>query len=110
MRVRLQARVLRTIDKLGGLDEYVLGNKARRIKELGVAGWELRWSIINTETVRDRFRREREELGVPESGLEARLQLREESCELDPWREAERSGDGGSGEEGSGALEQNLSH
>ncbi|MCJ1428451.1 39S ribosomal protein L24, mitochondrial, partial [Sticta canariensis] len=82
VRVRLQARVLRTIDKLGGLDEYVLGNKAQRIKELGAAGWELRWSIINTKKVRERFRRERKKLGLPNLGLEARLQLREECSPL----------------------------
>lgn len=66
----MQARVLRTIDKVGGLDEYLLGGKAARVKELGMGGWALRWRIWQTEMVRERFRRERERLGVPEGGWE----------------------------------------
>lgn len=44
--VKVQARVLRTIDKVGGLDEYLLGNKPARIRELGVEGWRLRWEVM----------------------------------------------------------------
>ena len=40
--------MLRTIDKCGGLDGYLLGNKAQRIKELGVKGWELRWRVMQS--------------------------------------------------------------
>lgn len=66
----MQARVLRTIDKVGGLDEYLLGGKRARVKELGMGGWELRWRIWQTDMVTERFRREREALGVPEGGWE----------------------------------------
>lgn len=66
----MQARVLRTIDKVGGLDEYLLGGKRARVKELGMGGWALRWRIWQTEMVTQRFRRERETLGVPEGGWE----------------------------------------
>lgn len=66
----MQARVLRTIDKVGGLDEYLLGGKRARVKELGMGGWELRWRIWQTDMVAERFRREREALGVPEGGWE----------------------------------------
>lgn len=83
VRLRVQARVLRTIDKLGGLDEYLLGNKAQRIKELGVGGWTLRWSIINTKTVKERFRQERERLGVPDMNLEEKLKLRDDVLAID---------------------------
>jgi len=38
---------MRTINKVGGLDQYVLGDKTARIKELGVKGWELRWRVLN---------------------------------------------------------------
>lgn len=65
LRIRVTARVLRTIDKCGGLDEYLLGEKAQRIKELGMGGWKLRWRIMQTESVKERFRKEREELGLP---------------------------------------------
>lgn len=65
----MQARVLRTIDKVGGLDEYLLGDKPGRIKELGVGGWALRWRLLGTEKVRERYRAERRRLGLPEEGV-----------------------------------------
>lgn len=65
LRVRVTARVLRTIDKCGGLDEYLLGEKSQRIKELGMGGWKLRWRIMQTERVKERFRAQRELLGLP---------------------------------------------
>lgn len=84
VRVRVQARVLRTIDKVGGLDEYLLGNKPQRIKELGVAGWALRWSVINTPMVQKRFQKERKQLGVPSDlTMKARLKLRDELRRLE---------------------------
>ena len=64
----MQARVLRTIDKVGGLDEYLLGNKPARIKELGVEGWRLRWEVMRTPKIRDRIKAERVRLGLPEGG------------------------------------------
>lgn len=69
----MSARVLRTIDKLGGLDEYLLGEKASRIKDLGESGWWLRWAIMQTQTVKSRFAAERQRLGLPadRSELEA---------------------------------------
>ncbi|RFU25405.1 hypothetical protein B7463_g10941, partial [Scytalidium lignicola] len=65
LKVRVTARVLRTIDKCGGLDEYLLGDKARRIKDLGMGGWKLRWRIMQTESVKEKFRLQREALGLP---------------------------------------------
>lgn len=65
VRTRVAARVLRTIDKLGGLDEYLLGSKPARVAELGPWGWKLRWRIMQTEKVQERFAREREALGLP---------------------------------------------
>ncbi|CZT22873.1 uncharacterized protein RCC_08579 [Ramularia collo-cygni] len=66
VQVRVSARVLRTIDKLGGLDEYLLGEKEARIKELGESGWWLRWAIMQTPSVKKRFREERKALGLVE--------------------------------------------
>ena len=60
----MQARVLRTMDKCGGLDAYLLGEKPARIKELGVEGWRLRWLVMRTEKVRTKMREEREALGL----------------------------------------------
>jgi large subunit ribosomal protein L28 len=65
IRLRITTRVLRTVDKVGGLDEYLLGEKAGRIKELGMGGWKLRWRIMQTEAVKERFRKQRELLGLP---------------------------------------------
>lgn len=66
IQVRVTTRVLRTIDKLGGLDEYLLGEKEARIRELGESGWFLRWAIIQTPKIQERFRKERKALGLPE--------------------------------------------
>jgi len=57
---------LRTIDKVGGLDEYLLGEKPMRLKELGMGGWRLRWRVMQTESVKARFAEERKRLGLPE--------------------------------------------
>ncbi|EFX06545.1 50S ribosomal protein l24 [Grosmannia clavigera kw1407] len=71
IRTRISTRVLRTVDKVGGLDEYLLGSKPARIAELGPWGWRLRWRIIQTPAVQERFRRDRIALGLPADGLPA---------------------------------------
>jgi len=68
LKLKVQCRVLRTIDKVGGLDEYLLGEKAGRIKELGMEGWKLRWRVMQTWVVKQRFKEERRKLGLPEEG------------------------------------------
>ena len=73
--MRVQARVLRTIDKVGGLDEYLLGDKPGRIKELGLAGWRLRWRVVQSPKVQARFRDERVRLGVPAEGWQDKIQV-----------------------------------
>lgn len=62
--VKVQARVLRTMDKCGGLDAYLLGDKPGRIKELGVAGWRLRWLVMRTKRVVRKVRAEKQALGM----------------------------------------------
>ena len=64
IKLRITARVLRTVEKCGGLDAYLLGDKAQRIKELGMGGWKLRWRIMQTDAVKERFRLQREEFGL----------------------------------------------
>ena len=68
IKIRVTMRVLRTIDKCGGLDEYLLGEKAARIKDLGVGGWRLRWRIMQTEKVKEKFRLQREAARLPPKG------------------------------------------
>ena len=70
VQVRVTTRTLRTIEKHGGLDEYLLGEKAARIRELGESGWWLRWAIMQTPAVRKRFAEERARLGIPEEAAE----------------------------------------
>lgn len=64
VQTRVTTRVLRTIDKVGGLDNYLLGDKSQRIKDLGPWGWKLRWRIMQSETVKRKFAAERAALGL----------------------------------------------
>ena len=81
--IKVQMRVLRTIDKVGGLDNYLMGNSPARIKELGMTGWRLRWRIMSTKAMLKRRGDERAALGLPregyvlhEKGRLRRLQMR----------------------------------
>lgn len=74
VQIRVSSRVLRTIDKLGGLDEYLLGEKETRIRELGESGWWLRWAIMQTNAVKNRFAAERVALGLPADSEELRVE------------------------------------
>ncbi|KAK0642916.1 hypothetical protein B0T16DRAFT_414939 [Cercophora newfieldiana] len=65
VRTRVTTRVLRTIDKVGGLDAYLLGIKPARIAELGPWGWRLRWRIMQAPKLRAKLNAEREALGLP---------------------------------------------
>jgi hypothetical protein len=38
--------VIRTVDKVGGLDAYVTGSKRTRMKHLGPRGWEVRAAVV----------------------------------------------------------------
>lgn len=65
MSIPTTARVMRTIQKVGGLDNYVLGPKPARIKELGLLGWKLRWLVMNSDAVREKHEKQRRELKLP---------------------------------------------
>lgn len=64
VQTRVTTRVLRTIDKCGGLDNYLLGEKPARQKELGPWGWKLRWRLMQTDMVKERFRQQRIAFGL----------------------------------------------
>jgi large subunit ribosomal protein L28 len=66
--IKVRHRVLRTIKKVGGLDNYLLGEKPARIRELGVYGWKLRWLVMNAPSMRERFKEEKKMLELPAKG------------------------------------------
>jgi len=56
--MKVSTRVLRSIDKAGGVDEYVLGEKPARVKELGEEGWNLRWAVLQSPGMRRRLKQD----------------------------------------------------
>ena len=64
VKTRVSTRVVKTIRKEGGLEEYLLKSKPARIKDLGPGGWKLRWLLMQTRAVQERFNEEREKLGL----------------------------------------------
>ncbi|CAI4050024.1 hypothetical protein SUVZ_13G3250 [Saccharomyces uvarum] len=44
--IKMTAKVLKTISKEGGIDNYLTKEKAARIKELGPTGWKLRYRVL----------------------------------------------------------------
>ncbi|KAF6811177.1 50S ribosomal protein L24 [Colletotrichum sojae] len=62
---RVTIRVLRTIRKEGGLDNYLLKDKPARVAELGPGGWRLRWLVQQTQGYRERFAAEAASLKMP---------------------------------------------
>ncbi|KAH3676396.1 hypothetical protein WICMUC_002027 [Wickerhamomyces mucosus] len=46
---QVTSKVLKTIDKEGGLDNYLIKEKSARIKELGPFGWKLRYQVLKKQ-------------------------------------------------------------
>lgn len=72
IKTRLTLRVLKTIKKEGGLENYLLKSKPARIKELGPGGWNLRWLLMQTRAVQERFNEERLAMGLEPKVVEDR--------------------------------------
>jgi len=64
LNLEVATSVLRTIDKVGGLDNYLLGSKNARLKELGPKGWKLRHRILNSPWYQKMAAEEREALSA----------------------------------------------
>jgi large subunit ribosomal protein L28 len=71
IKLRVTSSVIKTIDREGGLDEYLLKQSDSRIKELGPLGWALRWTLLQRPSIIRRMRREAAELGVPQEEIDA---------------------------------------
>lgn len=65
VQARVSTRVLRTIDKVGGLDAYLLKDTAARVRDLGIHGWRLRCQIVGSGKMQAEFNHQREALGLP---------------------------------------------
>ncbi|GAB0135187.1 hypothetical protein EsDP_00003533 [Epichloe bromicola] len=72
VKTRLTLRVLKTIRREGGIENYLLKSKPARIKELGPGGWNLRWILMQTQAVQHRLNEERVTLGLAPKEIEIR--------------------------------------
>lgn len=72
VRTRLTARVLKTIRREGGIDNYLLKTTPARLRDLGPGGWSLRWLVMQTTAVQRRFNHQRRAMGLPEEPVEDR--------------------------------------
>ncbi|KAL7914472.1 hypothetical protein GGI35DRAFT_147096 [Trichoderma velutinum] len=72
IKTRLTLRVLKTVRREGGIENYLLKSKPARIKELGPGGWNLRWLLMQSRAVQQRFNDERVALGLEPRELEDR--------------------------------------
>ncbi|KAL7919480.1 hypothetical protein ACQKWADRAFT_301222 [Trichoderma austrokoningii] len=70
IKTRLTLRVLKTIRREGGIENYLLKSKPARLKELGPGGWNLRWLLMQSRAVQQRFNDERVALGLEPRELE----------------------------------------
>ncbi|KAK7416591.1 hypothetical protein QQZ08_011955 [Neonectria magnoliae] len=72
IKTRLTLRVLKTIRREGGLQEYLLKGKPARLKELGPGGWNMRWLLMQSRAIQERFNEERVALGMQPKPIENR--------------------------------------
>lgn len=70
IKLRITSNVMKTIDREGGLDEYLLKDSVQRIKELGPTGWALRWTLMQRPVVIDRLRAEAAALGLDQATID----------------------------------------
>ncbi|KAJ6783623.1 hypothetical protein PWT90_04476 [Aphanocladium album] len=72
IKTRLTLRVLKTIRREGGLENYLLKSKPARLRELGPGGWNMRWLLMQSQAVQRRFNEERVALGLEPREVEDR--------------------------------------
>ena len=54
LRLRVATRVLKTISKEGGLDQYLLKSTPARVKTMGLKAWQLRYRILQEREQKQR--------------------------------------------------------
>ncbi|KAH8710049.1 ribosomal L28 family-domain-containing protein [Phaeosphaeriaceae sp. PMI808] len=77
VKLRITSKVLKIMDREGGLDEYLLKDNEHRIKELGPLGWALRWALLQKPEVIDRMRFQAAELGIDQATIDAQWPTQE---------------------------------
>jgi large subunit ribosomal protein L28 len=70
IKLRITAKVLKIVDREGGLDEYLLKDSVARIKELGPMGWALRWTLMQKPEVVMRLRADAAALGIDQATID----------------------------------------
>jgi len=81
IKLRITSKVLKTMDREGGLDEYLLKDSEHRLKELGPLGWALRWTLLQRPEVIERMRTQTAALGLAQATIDAQWPTREMSAE-----------------------------
>jgi large subunit ribosomal protein L28 len=71
IKLKITSKVLKTVDREGGLDEYLLKDTAHRLKEIGPLGWALRWTLLQRPEVIDRMRVQAARLGLDQALIDA---------------------------------------
>jgi large subunit ribosomal protein L28 len=77
IKLRITAKVLKTMDREGGLDEYLLKDDQHRLKELGPLGWALRWTLMQKPEIVERMRAEAAALGIDQETIDEQWPTRE---------------------------------
>ncbi|KAF2107319.1 ribosomal L28 family-domain-containing protein [Lophiotrema nucula] len=79
IKLRVTSKVLSTMDREGGLDEYLLKESEKRAKELGPVGWNLRWLLMQQPSVITKCRAQAKELGIPQEKIDEQWPVTPES-------------------------------
>ncbi|OAK93727.1 hypothetical protein IQ06DRAFT_299034 [Phaeosphaeriaceae sp. SRC1lsM3a] len=77
VKLRITSRVLKVMDREGGLDAYLLKEGERRVKELGPLGWALRWTLMQKPSVIEQMRHKAAALGLPQETIDAQWPTKE---------------------------------
>ncbi|CCD26640.1 mitochondrial 54S ribosomal protein bL28m NDAI_0I00710 [Naumovozyma dairenensis CBS 421] len=71
--IKLTTKVLKTISKEGGIDNYLIKDKSARIKELGPTGWKLRYLVLKKKELDEIEARQLENKIVKDDGTETQF-------------------------------------
>lgn len=52
IKTRVSTKVLKTVDREGGLDNYLTKDKPARVKTLGALGWKLRYDVMKAQELK----------------------------------------------------------